>query len=200
MGVEYTNFGRIRALLNLLLNHIAPTFIKYLSDESHNIRLQKLVRHLETLFMFASLLHFLYFLANGGPSNLIRRILGIYTVHQEKPTIGDINFSSLNRELLGHSIANLIILLTPLYHLISRQITYYLDRRRKIAGDGECQKTSDGLILCDRCKNVVVVPVSALSTDQIESIFCNYCYYVAKRSQTFVSVKLLNYGHRNKEA
>jgi hypothetical protein len=141
--------------------------------------------------MLFNIAHFLYFLANGGPSNLVRRILGIYTVHKEIPTIDDVNFSSLNRELLGHSIASVIILLVPLFRVISRQIVNYLDRKRKMAG--EYPKTTDGLILCDRCTSVAVVPISALSADQTESIFCNYCYYVEKQSRTFASIKLLNY-------
>lgn len=88
MGVQYTNFTRIGGLLNLALNHVMPSMIRYVVDESHNVQLQRLIRHLESFFMLANLLHFLYFLSNGGPSNLVRRVLSIRTIHQDRPMIG----------------------------------------------------------------------------------------------------------------
>lgn len=105
---------------------------------------------------------------------------------------GDVNFSNLNRELLGHSVASLIILLRPLFYFIHKQAIGYLDRRRRLAGDGGRQE--DGLVLCDKCKEVAVVPVLALSPDQTEHTFCNYCYYVVKKNQNFIGVKLLKCG------
>lgn len=214
MGVQYTNFTRIRAFLNFVLNHVLPSTVRFISEESHNIRFQRIVRYLESIVMLANVLHFLYFLSKGGPSNLVRRILDIRTVHQEQPTIGndilpknlnnypsflgEVNFASLNRELLGHSIASLILLLRPLCQIAYRQITNYLERRRKLGGDAEYRKNADGLLICDKCREIVVVPVSVVAPDQTESIFCNYCYYVVKRNRDFVSVKLLKYGvHKN---
>ncbi|KAI6182093.1 Peroxisome biogenesis factor 2 [Aphelenchoides bicaudatus] len=194
MGVQYTNFTRIRAFLNFILNHIMPSVVRIVADESHNVRLQRVVRYLESIAMLANLLHFFYFLSKGGPSNLVRRILNIQTVHLDKPTIGEVNFANLNRELLGHSIASLILLLRPLCQLAYKLLTDYLEKRRKVGDSSEYRKNADGLILCDKCKEVVVLPVSAITADQTENIFCNYCYYVAKRSQDFVSVKLFKYG------
>ncbi|KAI6221316.1 hypothetical protein M3Y99_01560400 [Aphelenchoides fujianensis] len=178
MGVHYANFTRTRGFLNLLLNNLVPTVAGGFAEESHDVRLQRLFQRLQSFWMAAKFLHLLFFLARGGPNNPIRRLLRIQTVYDEKPTIGELNESSLNRELLGHSIAN--------------QVGEFVERRRRAAGGSGPRTTADGLLLCDWCRNVVTVAVEAETADGISCVYCNHCFYAAKEREQFKWSSLLH--------
>ncbi|KAI6208506.1 Peroxisome biogenesis factor 2 [Aphelenchoides besseyi] len=192
MDVYYSNFTRTRGLLNLLFNHLLPSATKGYIDETHNVRLQRLFQQLQSYWMLVKFAHLLFFLACGGPSNIVRRLLGIHTVYRQTQSIPQLNESALNRELLGHSIANVIILLTPLIKLLVRYAKEFVERRRRLAGNLTARTTPDGLILCDLCQKVVVVAISATTEDQVSCVYCSYCYHLAKRREAFQSFKLLS--------
>ena len=63
----------------------------------------------------------------------------------------DLNDSALKRELLGHSIANIFVLIGPLIHWLVRAISERAARQRRLAannGGAKSARTSaDGLIL-----------------------------------------------------
>ena len=115
---------------------------------------------------------------------------------KKRPFLGLLNYSALNRELIGHAFGSALILLGPLYHFLRRQWSGYWAT--------SCTKTdASGLMLCSRCENVATIPVLAKSeTKDTDDLFCYYCYHYLVHSEganlspyTFYRSNLLHGDH-----
>lgn len=96
----------------------------------------------------------------------------------------------MNRELLGHCVANVIMVVKPLVEtLIAIVKEKYITQEAAVVN-------SNGLIVCTKCGQVAVVPLVATTTKGQQKVYCNYCYYVVKQSTQFSSVTRLSFNNK----
>uniref|UniRef100_A0A915EJ60 Uncharacterized protein n=1 Tax=Ditylenchus dipsaci TaxID=166011 RepID=A0A915EJ60_9BILA len=92
---------------------------------------------------------------------------------------GQINYSGLNRELIGHSLGHLYLLTTPLIKLCKTYVLpvilpRYSLKREGIGGDPE------NMVMCEECNQVAILPVKQAqeTVNRRQSIYCYYCFYL----------------------
>lgn len=122
MDMSYNSFGSSQKLVHLCLTIIAP----YLRERLPNgIRVffgestcdyfeRNVFKRMDVLLEFLNVCHFLIFLNRGGFRNLTERFLGLNAVHNNQPVLGEIDYSVINRELLWHGFADVLIFVLPL--------------------------------------------------------------------------------------
>jgi hypothetical protein len=103
--------------------------------------------------------------------------------------IGQINFAAFNREMLGHSFAQMIILLSPLITIIRRQLQRIMASRaiEKENINRLGQSSDDTIYKCKKCSEKAICAVRARrrqrhykNREQHQNegwnIYCFFCY------------------------
>ncbi|KAL3100403.1 hypothetical protein niasHS_001706 [Heterodera schachtii] len=208
-----TNFPTtIKALLNYLLCFLLPSFVAIIIKlRPFDRRIQLWYSRAQTAHRLVDFIHFCLFLAQGGPIRPTERLLGSRPVYVQKPTIGSLNFTALNRELLGHSFVQLCFLFVPLFNVLKRRFLRALSRRRQqhfCRDRHNANKTTTanaavelngqppsvaGIVWCTECGQSAISAVRAKRRTQQqqngrkveEEEWKTYCHFCLFQSDTF---------------
>jgi predicted nucleic-acid-binding Zn-ribbon protein len=186
MEIAYRHYPRKIVISHFLAVIILPYILEKLSDKIEDPEKKAFIQKLIHFGRFLEFLHHLYFLNKGGFSTIWERILHLKAEYVNPPTLGIINYTSLNRELLWHSYRDLLLLALPLGQTVRQLWTRW--RTRRALKTSAATKTKDFLkqnmkpfspILCSRCDKPAVIPVQNQNANILEQcghIFCLYCY------------------------
>ncbi|KAL7076806.1 hypothetical protein ACQ4LE_003677 [Meloidogyne hapla] len=174
MNLRYGNFTKFKGLLNYsfctLLPTISNSLFRLLPSYLRHRRL--FIRRIIFAVKFFEFCYFLYFLKFGGPSHPIEALLRLKSVYDKSPRIGQINYGALNRELFGHSIAYMLILLIPLW---SRLVNFL--KRTLFKEDIIKISVASDQFVCTKCLKTPICAVKArrnLSSQWM--VYCFFCF------------------------
>ncbi|CAD5209421.1 unnamed protein product [Bursaphelenchus xylophilus] len=180
LGCRFGNFTVRNRLFLYLLEHLAPLVLTAIKEDVHAPQITTSVERILTITACLQLVNYLVFLSSGGSSTFVRRFMGINTEVKNNALQGRLNNANVNRELLGHCLANIFMVMKPFTELVK---TYFL-RNTLVPRN---VTTNNGVVCC-HCSDLAVVALEAQKENGETVVFCNYCYYVAKQKQRFISV------------
>ncbi|CAD5206537.1 unnamed protein product [Bursaphelenchus okinawaensis] len=181
LGCSFSDFTIPKRVFLYLIEYLAPVVLNAIKEDTHSRASTKLVEKALTFAGCLQLINFVVFLSSGGSSSLVRRVLGLNTCTSGNQLQGRLNNAAVNRELLGHCIANVILVTRPFMEMLKSTILRQTPAPEDILFD-----TSS--VICAHCNQVAVVALEAQKDNGTPLIFCNYCYYVVKQKQKFISV------------
>uniref|UniRef100_A0A914XPP8 Peroxisome biogenesis factor 2 n=1 Tax=Plectus sambesii TaxID=2011161 RepID=A0A914XPP8_9BILA len=121
------------------------------------------------------LFHFVAFLRFGGYQTALERLLSLRAVHTEQPTLGSIDFETMNRELLWHGFADALLFVLPFVNLRKLQswVKIFRKHRNEEEEPGAVQSVVDAraMAACPVCGETPTVPAMA----GCKHFFCYYC-------------------------
>jgi len=136
----------------------------------HEAKLETSMKYLQMVLRVAELVNFVVFLQQGKYPSLVNRIFGLTprSVVQERSSVG---FSYLSRELLWHSLTELLIFILPLVDF-SRMFT----------------KFRTGVVAADKCSVCNEAPVCWVQSPCGHN-YCHYCLLSRQGDgETFVCI------------
>ncbi len=136
--------------------------------ESKRRKAIKYLSRMDLALQVAQLGHFLLFLVQGKYRSLAERVLRIQAGHNEQPTLEEIDFESMNRELLWHGFADALIFLLPLINF--RKLWNSVGKKAKRAERKVLVDTRD-VGMCAVCQEFAVLPEHG----GCGHVFCYYC-------------------------
>jgi len=136
-----SSVNRLQAMLHGFFTVVLP----YLQEKlplSNHVNSPKIAQLIEDA---AWMLHFYWFLVRGGFRSWTERLLRLRAVHSEAPSLSSIDFQYMNREMLWHGFADILIYVLPLinyrrfYFFARKQWFNWKQRNRKQQFSGENQ-------------------------------------------------------------
>lgn len=226
MDMSYGGFENspIRKTFHLVITVVVPYIRERLSDiigvfageATSDFVGRKVFDRLDLFIELINVCHFLLFLNVGGFRNITERILNIKSIHNIRPVLGEIDYSVMNRELIWHGFADLLLFVLPL--LKFRRIWNFFKeklffRRTKQLSDDDNFESSmfvskDFVASCAVCRDYPIIPCHfgcghafcyyclKANIDENESFACPDCFSSAK-NRKFKFVNLAKKLHRN---
>lgn len=108
--------------LQTALHGFFTIFFPYVKEKYFNS--PKIVQLVEDA---AWILHFYWFLVRGGFRDWTERLLRLRAVHSETPSLSSIDFQYMNREMLWHGFADILVYVVP---LINYRRFYFFARKQ----------------------------------------------------------------------
>jgi peroxin-2 len=176
-----------------ILSYIAPRQM----NEARVRRLQRATDNLQTMCALFELLHFVVFLQYGGRRSLAERVCALRAVHDEQPELGlctycsksvnacecseQVDFTTMNRELMWHAFADVLMLVGPLINVrrLKNTVTRWFMRKPEQASSVTNATTSSiitdstAVPNCYICSQFAIVPKRAPCTHT----FCYSCLH-----------------------
>lgn len=137
---------------------------------NHNDKVIKFLHWLETSIKIASLTNFLVFLRRGHYQLLLERILGFRAYFTKQPTLRQLSYEYMNRELLWHGFAEFLFFLLPLINVqrLKNSIKKVFRPAVPTSASPPSQKDMAYCVVC-------ALPPCVPHTMGCRHVFCYYC-------------------------
>lgn len=135
-------------------------------------RVERGVGHLERAVRAASVVNFVLFLVRGSCCSLSNRLVGVVNGHGARPMLREIQFDSMNRELLWHGFAEFIGFLLPLINVYPAK--NFVNRRllrRRLRPTQPSARVARDITECGICGRAPTQPHEI----GCRHVFCYYC-------------------------
>lgn len=135
-------------------------------------KVERGVGHLERAIRVASVANFVLFLVRGSCCSLTNRLVGVVNGHGARPMLREVQFDSMNRELLWHGFAEFIGFLLPLINVypaknfVSRKLL-----RRQLRPTQPSTRELRDMAECGICGSAPTQPHEI----GCKHVFCYYC-------------------------
>ncbi|KAI1724913.1 peroxisome biogenesis factor 2 [Ditylenchus destructor] len=177
MRITFDGTNKRSIILNYVLSTAIPRVLKFCSTITTRKSLHTFMEKILSLISLLSFIYSFWFLYRGGASEISEKLVGLRTFYTTKPSIGEINYTGLNRELLGHTIGHLFLLLTPVIVLLRKRLSSYLKSSSAISNGIQGQNNP---LTCFECNQRAILPVKAKNNEDGSNIYCYYCFHISR--------------------